>query len=93
MTMIFNFGIPVMAYVTDGKGNVIKGVVRSCTLSATIGAEEEMQLECSNLRAITKQELGDIDPHAFECLLEGNYGRDPEVQEEVHEETAEEGEP
>ena len=91
MTMIFNFGNPVMAYVTDGNGNVIKAVVKGCTLSTSVYAESEMHIECADPKVITRQELGNIDPHAFECLLEGNYGRDPEVQEEVHEETAEEG--
>ena len=88
--MIFN-GTPRTVYLTDGEGNIIKAMVASATYSMGVDCSAAITIECMPQTAIKKSELGDIDPAVFEALLEDEHGRYSEVQEEVAEETTQEG--
>lgn len=92
MTM-FDLGAPITVYLSDRNGAIMKGTVTSCILSTDLYSGSQLTVECTDIKAIKKEDIGTIDPYAFECLLEENNGRDPEVQEKVQEEAAEEGQP
>lgn len=87
--MIFEH-VPQIVYITDGKGNIIKGMVVNCTLSNEWHGEASMQVECKDITFMKNPSIGDIDVDVFQAMLEDGYGRHTEVSEEVTEETSEE---